>query len=70
MIFEPTTLYTARWIKADNPADLKAFIDANKASLATDHDGEWVFLARNAWHLNKTKEDNPKIKLVETKQNN
>ena len=70
VIFEPTTLYTARWIKADNPADLKAFIDANKAALATDHDGEWVFLARNAWHLNKTKEDNPKIKLVETKQNN
>lgn len=69
VIFEPTSLYTARWIKAENSADMKAFTDANKASLALDHDEEWVFLARNAWHLNKAKEDFPKIKLQETRQN-
>ncbi len=69
VIFEPTTLYTARWVQAQTPADLEAFINANRAALATDHDGEWVFLARNAWHLNKTTEDFPKIKLLETRQN-
>lgn len=69
VIFEPTSLYTARWVKADNPADLKAFTDANQGALAKDHDDEWVFLARNAWHLNKAKEDFPKIRLQETKQN-
>lgn len=69
VIFEPTSLYTARWVKADNSADLETFINANRTALATDHDGEWVFLARNAWHLNKTKEDFPKIKLLETRQN-
>ena len=34
-----------------------------------EDDGEWVFLARNGWHLNKTAEDFPKIKLLETRQN-
>ena len=69
VIFEPTALYTARWVKAETNADLEDFIKANRAALANDHDGEWVFLARNAWHLNKTKEDFPKIKLLETRQN-
>lgn len=69
VIFEPTSLYTARWVKADNSLDLKAFIDSNRASVAEDHDGEPVFLARNAWHLNKTAEDYPKITFSATRQN-
>lgn len=69
VIFEPTSLYTARWVKAETNSDLDAFVNANRSALATDHDGEWVFLARNAWHLNKTTEDFPKIKLQETRQN-
>lgn len=69
VIFEPTSLYTARWVKAETNAELESFINANRAAMATDHDGEWVFLARNAWHLNKAKEDFPKIKLLETRQN-
>ncbi len=69
VIFEPTSLYTARWVKAETNADMENFVNANRAAMATDHDGEWVFLARNAWHLNKAKEDFPKIKLLETRQN-
>ncbi len=69
VIFEPTTLYTARWIRAESPLVLEKFVNANKASLGTDHDGEWVFLARNAWHLNKAVEDYPEIKFLETRQN-
>lgn len=69
VIFEPTSLYTARWVKAETNSDLEAFVNANRSALATDHDGEWVFLARNAWHLNKTTEDFPKVKLQETRQN-
>ncbi len=69
VIFEPTSLYTARWVKAETNADMESFVSANRAAMATDHDGEWVFLARNAWHLNKAKEDFPKIKLLETRQN-
>ena len=69
VIFEPCALYTARWVSAENQADLKKFADANQASLANDHDGELVFLARNAWHLNKTQEDNDKIRFSATRQN-
>lgn len=69
VIFEPTTLYTARWVKAENSLELKKFMDSNRASMAEDHDGEPVFLARNAWHLNKTTEDFPKISFMATRQN-
>ncbi len=67
--FEPTELYTARWIEADRHADLKAFMDANQASLADDHEGTPVFLARNAWHLNHTEETAPAVRFHRTKEN-
>lgn len=69
VIFEPCALFTARWVQAENSDDLKKFVDSNQGSIAYDHDQEPVFLARNAWHLNKTAEDNPKITFLATKQN-
>lgn len=36
--------------------------------MATDHDGAEVFLARNAWHLNKAQEDFPKVRLNKTRE--
>ena len=68
VIFESTSLYTARWIEADNQLDLKKFIDANSTAIADDHDKEPVFLARNAWHLNRASEDFPDIKFLKTKE--
>jgi peptide chain release factor 3 len=59
--FEQTELYTARWLHADNPAVLKDFIDKNRSSVANDHDGDPVFLARNAWHLNDAQDKNKDI---------
>ncbi len=66
--FEPTSLYTARWIEADDGLELKKFVAANKASLAEDHDGEPVFLARNAWHLDRAGEDFPAIRFQKTRE--
>lgn len=66
--FEPTQYYTARWVDSEDKAVLKKFIDANQGSLALDHDGETVFLARNAWHLNKAAEDYPQIILKKTRE--
>ena len=37
-------------------------------NIGEDHDGELVFLARNAWHLNKTMEDFPKVKFSKTRE--
>ena len=64
--FSPVELHTARWLEADDPRVLKKFIDKNPASIADDHDGTPVFLARNAWHLNKAAEDWSEIRLLKT----
>ena len=68
VVFESTELYAARWVDADNPADLKAFMDANRTAMAEDHEGTPVFLARNAWHLNHTMETAPKVRFHRTKE--
>lgn len=67
VIFEPTTYYTARWLQGDT-AKTKRFVDTNAITMATDHDGDFVFLARNAWHLNKAQEDNPDITFLKIKE--
>ena len=66
--FEATELYTARWVEADDDKMVKKFNDANQAAMAEDHDGVAVFLARNAWHLNKAEEDWPDIRFEKTKE--
>jgi len=65
--FEESALHTARWIYADNPLELKKFIDQNQSAIANDHDGDPVFLARNAWHLNDAQSKNPGIKFQSVK---
>jgi peptide chain release factor 3 len=65
--FEETALHTARWISADDPKILKAFVDTNRSAIANDHDGDPVFLARNAWHLDDAQSKNPAIRFTSTK---
>ena len=72
---EPANIYAAisvsdfpaRWVEGE-PGEVKRFADANQASLALDHDGAPVFLARNAWHLGKAEEDWPKLRFLKTKE--
>ena len=66
--FEQTQYITARWIETDDPLVLKKFRDANGSTLAEDHDGDPVFLARNNWHLDTTIEQNPKLRFLKTKE--
>ena len=66
--FEATELYTARWVVADDPRALKIYADANRASLADDHDGQLVYLARNAWALGRAEEDWPGIRFLKTRE--
>lgn len=67
VLFEPTTLLTARWVECDDPVAMKKFIDSNQAALADDHDDDVVFMARNAWHLDRAAEDNPKVRFLKTR---
>ncbi len=69
VIFESTTLLTARWVEADEHLELRKFETANEAALADDHTGAPVFLARNNWHLERTAEDWPQIRFLKTKEN-
>lgn len=66
--FETTSLYTARWVEGNNPIKIKKFVDTNKANMAEDHNGSPVFLARNAWRLDKAIEDNPDLSFLKTKE--
>ena len=68
VMFEQTQYYTARWISSDDKNELNKFIDANRLNIAEDNDGALVFLARNAWHLNKAQEDFPKVKFSKIKE--
>ncbi|MDR3448567.1 MAG: peptide chain release factor 3 [Alphaproteobacteria bacterium] len=68
--FESAGVDAARWIECDDPVKLKAFTDAQRSSLAEDHDGALVFLARNSWHLNRTQEENPDIRFLKTREQN
>ena len=65
--FEPVALYTARWISCDDPKKMKMFLDSNNSAVANDHDGDPVFLARNAWHLDDTQSKYPDIHFRKTK---
>ncbi|NQV55062.1 MAG: peptide chain release factor 3, partial [Rhodospirillales bacterium] len=66
--FEATSIMTARWVRADDARHLKEFIDGNQTAMAEDHDGEPVFLARNAWHLNRAAEEWPDIRFEKTRE--
>jgi peptide chain release factor 3 len=68
--FESAGIEAARWIECVDPIVLKAFTDGNRSSLAEDHDGALVFLARNAWHLNRTQDENPEIQFLKTREQN
>ncbi|MDR3424170.1 MAG: peptide chain release factor 3 [Alphaproteobacteria bacterium] len=68
--FESAGVEAARWIEANDPVALKTFTDAQRSSLAEDHDGALVFLARNAWHLNRTQEENPAIRFLKAREQN
>jgi len=66
--FETAGIDAARWVESDNKDALDSFVKNNQSSLANDHDDNLVFLARNAWHLNRTQEENPDIKFLKTKE--
>lgn len=65
--FEATNLYTARWVKCSDAQTLKDFMDGNRGAVANDHDGDPVFLARNAWHLDDAQSKYPDIEFVAVK---
>jgi len=66
--FEDAGLDTARWVSCEDPAILRRFSDQYLQSLAEDRDGSLVFLARNAWSLNRAQEDFPQVVFRATRE--
>jgi peptide chain release factor 3 len=66
--FEPSPWDTARWIAADDPKDLQAFLDTHKSATAVDRDGAPVFMAKDLWELNFHESRNPAIRFTATKE--
>ena len=66
-VLEPSPFATARWIKGD--ADLiEAFAGFNRANLARDRDGDYVFMAKSPWDVSYQVEKNPELVFSATKE--
>ena len=63
----PREFALARWISSDDPKALAQFIDANGLGIADDLDGDPVFLARNQFYLDYTRERAPGIAFADVK---
>lgn len=54
--FEVSEFSLARWISSDDKKKLETFMSNNNSGVADDVDGDPVFLAKNDFYLNYTKE--------------
>lgn len=66
--FEPLTYNMAVWIKGDDDTKLKTFISSNAGNIVHDREGSPVFLAKSQWELDYTKERNPDIVFMKTRE--
>ena len=65
--FEPSQFTSARWVAGAKP-EVEKFIAANKAHIATDHDGDTVYLTRLQWDIDRVERDYPALKLTAVKE--
>ncbi len=68
VVLEGTPYTTARWVECDDDNTLKKFAHASIESVADDHSGALVFLARSAYQLEYTAEDWPDLRFLKTKE--
>jgi peptide chain release factor 3 len=61
--YEPVNLYKACWITADNDKAMEEFRQRRRRDLATDIDGNLVFLAESAWSLKVAQENHPEVQF-------
>ena len=59
--YEPVNLHKACWIECSDDAKLRAFLTRRKRDMATDKDGNNVFLAESAWTLKMAQDNFPEV---------
>jgi peptide chain release factor 3 len=65
--FESSRFELARWVEAEDPAELEKFMRAYPASMAVDLDQAPVYLAASAWDLRYEQEKWPNIRFSDVK---
>ena len=65
--FEPSQFTSARWVSGPKP-EMEAFAGANKAHMASDHDGDPVYLTRLQWDIDRVTRDHPELTLSAVKE--
>ena len=58
----------ARWLAADDPELVDAFVSKNQSTVAEDRYGSPVLLARSLWDANYAAEKNPDIRFLTTRE--
>ena len=64
--FEQSQFSSARWLTGPKEMVGK-FMDINKGHMATDHDGDPVYMTRLQWDIDRVERDYPDLKLTATK---
>jgi peptide chain release factor 3 len=67
VVFEPAPYAEARWLTGAK-GDLEDFADKHRTAMATDIDGQPVFLAKSAWELGYVAERFPKVAFQRTRE--
>ena len=65
--FEPSQFTSARWVSGPKEA-VEAVAAANKQHMATDNDGDLVYLTRLQWDIDRIARDHPQVRLTATKE--
>jgi peptide chain release factor 3 len=65
--FESAPSDTLRWIQADDPKEIDAFVARHRPSVAIDVDGDHVYLAPSPFYLDLAVERNPALRFVDIK---
>ncbi|MFT6509284.1 MAG: peptide chain release factor 3 [Parvibaculaceae bacterium] len=65
---EPSPFDTARWVSAEDEAELERFMDGHKGNMAEDRDGAPVFMAKSQWELGYSEEKFPKVTFSATRE--
>jgi peptide chain release factor 3 len=68
VIFEVSPYQAARWIGAENRAELEAFAEKSKIQMAEDVDNAPVYLGKSAWEIGYVQDKNPKIRFSASKE--
>ena len=65
--FETSQFTSARWVNGDQQA-VDKFVNSNKQHIATDNDGDTVYLTRLQWDIDRVARDYPDVRLTATKE--